>query len=489
MLNPRSDDVRSRRYDYVIVGSGAGAGTFLRGVADSGARILVIERGHFVPRQAARAGARSSFAHPEMPYREHEQWYTPRGSRLRTFACYHVGGATPFFGAALMRFDAADFTRPDAAWPIDLATLEPWYRRAETLHHVRGAPGGLPALAHGPQTSGFLDRIARGSPLSVVSNHLALKGGAGGCLKCARCDSYPCPISAKGDSETVSVRPALERENVDLLTGARVRRLVTDGSGTRVVAAEVEHGGESFLVHGDRFVLGTGTLQTPALLLRSRSASHPGGLANGSGAVGRHLMVKNVGMIFGALRRPVTDTFLKTWSLVDPRRPAGRGIAGMIQSLGRFDGEIYSALTHLPRILGRWLASHFLRCFAQTPAHPDPENRVQLTPDWRLHLTFRPNNRDAHDDTVDAGRAALRAAGSYSVFSVDATHPGGHDCGTARMGASRTDSVVDANCRTHDVDNLWIVDASVFPTQSAMNPALTIMANALRVAAHVTAHA
>jgi choline dehydrogenase-like flavoprotein len=327
-------------------------------------------------------------------------------------------------------------------------------------------------------------------------------GEEGGCILCRTCNSFPCRLGAKSDAETCGIDPAIARSNVTLRTNAPAVRLMTDPSGRRVDAVEVLHDGTPSRIEASTVIVSAGAVNSSALLLRSASDRHPQGLANSSGLVGRNYMAHLATMMQGFAPWSVNnDDFQKTVAINDfylagPGRPYP---LGQIQSQGRThplmakvvgDTWRYRGIQwkHIPLwAYDAWVA-RAVDWLAMTEDLPRPENRVTLAPDGRIRLTYRPNNVRAHSRLVDELRRVLKRLGYWSpkVFAYS-TGPRNttHQCGTMRFGVDPKTSVLDPFCRTHDVSNLFVVDASFFPSSAAVNPGLTIIAQALRAADHI----
>jgi choline dehydrogenase-like flavoprotein len=487
--------------DVVIIGSGAGGGTLAYALARRGVRVLLVERGDFVPQEEQNR-------HPDGcmggRYNPTELREFADGSRALRPAFYHVGGQTKFYGAALVRLRELDFERIDfpggvsPAWPVSYRELEPYYSQAEQIYRVHGAaaedptepvhsvPYRCPPLNHEPWIQSMVDRL-REQGLHPASLPRAIDYGPGtGCYFCTTCDGYACPSHGKMDAETACIRPALLTGHVELLTRARCRRLITDTGGGRVVSAEIERDGRTFQVRASRFVLSCGAVNSPALLLRSSNSAHPDGLANSSGLVGRHLLCQNVVlMIAGHGLKRLPPMHQKTFHINDYYRPSNqRGYPlGSIQPTGRLQFGGF----HVRLALSRGV------CFVITAEDlPDPSNRVTVTRTDTIRIDYRANNTGPLHELRKAAKGAFRRAG-YTVYGTRVAPEGGvmkptgdgHCVGTARFGSDPATSVLDPFCKTHDVDNLYVVDGSFFPSAGAMNPALTIMAQALRTADHM----
>jgi choline dehydrogenase-like flavoprotein len=509
------------RFDVIIIGSGAGGGTMAHALAGSGARILLIERGEAVPQEDANWNPVAVWK--DLRYRATEQWVGPDGEDFRPYIHYCVGGNSKFWGSVLYRLRREDFGElaheegVSPAWPIGYETLAPYYDQAERLYHVHGDAGADPtepprgpypyaAVPHAPNMARLVEGLrAEGlhpSPLPLGLRH---PGEVGGCILCATCNSFPCRLHAKGDADVCCVREAVATGAVTLRTNTVARRLLTDPAGRRVEGVEVEQGGVVSRVDAPLVVVSCGAINSAALLLRSATERHPHGLANSSGLVGRRYMAHLATMMQGfSPVRVNTDVFQKTVAINDYYL---RGLdspypLGQIQSQGRTHavmakvvGDTWRlgpiAWRHIPlRAYEAWV-SRAVDWLVMTEDLPRPENRVALAPDGRIHLQYRRNNTRAHDRLVAEMRRLLGRLGYWSprVFAhaTGATNTT-HQCGTLVFGTDPAASVLDPFCRAHDVPNLFVVDGSFFPSSAAVNPALTIIAQALRVAEHLRQH-
>jgi choline dehydrogenase-like flavoprotein len=298
-------------------------------------------------------------------------------------------------------------------------------------------------------------------------------------------------VDAKGDADVAAVRPALRAasRNVELLTNAEVTRLDTDESGRRVTSARIRHhgsGDREIEVCADRGVVSCGAANTAALLLRSTSAAHPGGLANSSDQVGRNYMA-HVTTFFLAInpRRKNEAVYQKTVGINDwyAAGPSNRYPLGNVQGLGKLHGEqAKQGKAWVPMPLLEEVTKYTLDLFIQTEDLPLSENRIALNSRGEITITRRETNLASHHELIKRMKKVVHKAGFPVTLSkslgVEATS---HQCGTARMGHDPATSVIDADLKAHDLDNLWIADSSPFPSSAAVNPALTVAALALRL--------
>jgi choline dehydrogenase-like flavoprotein len=504
-------------YDIVIIGTGAGGGTIAHALAPSGARILILERGDFVPQEDENWSAAAVWK--DLRYRTPELWLDAGGSEFRPYMHYNVGGNTKFWGSVLYRLRREDFQAlphedgVSPAWPIDYETLAPFYDRAEQLYRVRGAVGDDPTepprgpypfspVPHAPGmarlATGLRELGLHPSPLPLG---LLNPGEPAGCRLCNTCNSFVCRIHAKSDTDVIAVRPATAHPNVTLWTGAFARRLFSDARGRKVEAVELERNGALERVSATTVIVSCGAVNSAALLLRSASATHPDGLANSSGLVGRRYMAHLATMLEGVHWKKNADEFQKTLAINDFYLAGATAPypLGNIQSQGRthpimakVTGDSWSykgiGMGWIPQwAYGEWV-SRATDWLAMTEDLPDPDNRVRVTPDGRIALEYRPNNTRAHAELVEQLQTILRRLGYWSPKAF--AHYAGarnttHQCGTLVFGTDPRASVLDPFCRAHDVENLFVVDASFFPSSAAVNPGLTIAAQALRVADHI----
>ncbi len=487
--------------DIIIIGSGMGGATLAAALAPSGRRILILERGTRLEASPEARDAAAIFGRGH--FRPDEEWLDGTGRPFNPGNYYHVGGNSKFYGAVLMRYRAEDFTPmrhmggTTPGWPISYADLEPWYQEAEQLYQVRGELGDDPSEpAHSghypfkpvPDEPAIADFRGRLKSVGLHPSSLPLGVDIERWLKHGKTpwDAFPDTCGGKMDAETVGLAHALQHPNVRLKTGARVTRLVAEAG--RVTAVEVMREGRAERLTAPLVVLSAGAVMSAALLLASADAAHPTGLANRSDQVGRNFMNHNLSAVL-ALHpfRANPSVYQKTVQVNDFYLTGGPGGAplGNVQLLGKISGPILASDTPIPGPLAGWIARHSVDILAMSEDLPNPDSRVTLKGD-QVVLDWKRSNWEAHLALVAVLKKKLRKAGYPIVLSraFDRRTPS-HQCGTARMGADPATSVVEANCRSHDLENLYIVDASVLPTSAAVNPALTIAALALRTAAHI----
>ncbi len=507
----------STHYDIIIIGTGPGGGTLAYKLAPSGKKILLLERGGYLPREKDNWNSRTVFI--ENRYKAKETWQDKNGNTFHPGIHYNVGGNSKVYGAALLRMRAQDFGEIkhyggiSPEWPICYDDFEPYYTQAEHLYHVHGnrgedptepkasAPYRYPALSHEPRIQQLHDDWKKHGykpfhlPVGVMLNEQQPAKGA--CIRCNTCDGFPCLVNAKADSQTVCVDPALQYPNVTMLTHALVTRLETSGSGREVTGVVVEHNGQTETYQADVVVVSCGAINSAALLLKSANDRHPNGLANSSGMVGRHYMCHNNSAMLAISKRPNPTVFQKTIGLNDFYfSSADWGYPmGHISMIGKQDFEMLKlgAPPFAPRLALDVAAKHSLDFWMTSEDLPDPNNRVLVGKDGGITLAYTENNLEAHRRLAAKLKSMLNHLGcedhllpTHLYFGKKISIAGtAHQCGTVRFGRDPKTSVLDVNCKAHDLDNLYVVDASFFVSSSAVNPSLTIIANALRVGEHL----
>jgi choline dehydrogenase-like flavoprotein len=506
----------SEHYDVIIIGTGAGGGTLAHRLAPSGKRILLLERGGYLRREQENWDSEEVFGKER--YLSGEEWLDKDGVPFRPHQQYFVGGNTKFYGAILFRLRERDFGEVQhyggvsPAWPISYEELEPYYTDAEELYLVHGEAGEdptdprrsgpfpYPAVSHEPRIQQLHDDlVATGHrpfhlPVGVDLNESNPE--AGRCVRCDRFDGFPCLTDGKADAHVLCVRPALEHENVTLVRHAKVERLETDASGRSVTEVVVERKGDRETYSGDVVVVSCGAVNSAALLLRSASDRHPNGLANASDVVGRNYMAHINSGVIAISQTPNPTKFQKTlgvndyyWGAEDSELPLGH-----IQMLGKSDRNILRAGApwFAPGQVLDYMAKHAIDFWLTTEDLPHPDNRVTVGRDGQITLAKTYHNVEPHKRLLGKLKGLLghlgmeRSIQSKTILDQRIPLAGvAHQCGTVRFGTDPAESALDVNCKAHDLDNLYVVDTSFFPSSSAVNPALTAMANAMRVGDHL----
>lgn len=489
--------------DIVIIGSGIGGSTVAAGLAATGAEILILEAGEHIRDRPENRDQRAIFQRGY--FRPKEVWYEADGAAFNPGNYYNVGGNSKFFGAVLSRYRREDFAEirhregVSPAWPFAYDELEPWYGRAEQMYKVRGVLGedptepvhssayAYPPVADEPAIAEVRERLKRRGlhpfslPLGVDIDRWLSKAKT-------PWDAHPNADDGKMDAETAALSAALGYSNVRLQTGSPVIRLDTAPDG-RIARITYRKNGESITVSPRLVILSAGAVQSSVLLLRSASDRYPRGLANSSDQVGRNFMNHNASAVIGI--SPTyrnTSIYQKTFGFNDFYLSDGQGgpPLGNIQLLGRVSAKVLKGtLPNIPEwVLGK-VTRHAIDFYAMSEDVPNPESRVMIDGD-RIVLQWRRSNWEAHLALVARLKEILRSIGFPVVLSrpFDKRTPS-HQCGTVRIGTDPRSAPLDPYCRAHDHPNLFVVDASFLPTSAAVNPALTVASQALRVADHI----
>jgi choline dehydrogenase-like flavoprotein len=508
------------KYDVIIIGSGAGGGTLAHHLAPSGKSILILERGDWLRREPENWSAEEVFV--KNRYVSSDIWHDKNGNPFQPGVHYFVGGATKMYGAALYRLRQEDFGELkhhdgiSPAWPIAYEDMEPYYTRAEQMYQVHGARGEdpteppasapypFPAVSHEPRIQQLHDDLARAgyhpfhAPCGILLNEQNMPFSA--CIRCKDCDGFPCLVHAKSDAEVLAVRPALQYPNVTLLTRAMVVKLNTNPTGKAVTEVVVERNGARETYQGGIVVVSAGAANSAKLLLLSANDTHPNGLANGSDQVGRNYMYHNSQAVLAISREPNPTKYQKTLGLNDFyfRTDGFEFPLGNIQMVGKSQGPMYKGERPLETALApRWtldtLAQHAVDFWLSTEDLPRPENRVTVDRQGTITLNYTPTNQLPKQKLYETLKSMLNHLDMHehliprNLYMKNEIGIGGvaHQAGTCRFGKDAKTAVLDTNCKAHEVDNLYVVDTSFFPSIGAVNPALTAMANALRVGDHL----
>jgi choline dehydrogenase-like flavoprotein len=504
------------RFDVIIIGSGAGGGTLALKLAPSGLRVLILERGEYLRREKDNWNADAVFN--QQRYTADERWLDKAGRPFRPGAHYYVGGATKFYGAALLRFRAGDFGEVrhhggvSPAWPIAYDDLEPYYTQAEQLYRVHGrhgidpteppagAPYPFPPVSHEARVAELEEDFKRLGlhpfplPMGVMLDESDPETSR--CIRCSTCDGFPCLVDAKADAHTICIRAALAYPNVSLETGAFVTRLETGPGGRSVREVVVARDGGEERYAANVVIVSAGAVNSAALLLRSANDDHPNGLANGSDVVGRHYMAHNNSAMIAVSKRKNPTVFQKTLGVNDYYYKSDDFDypLGHFQMLGKSEAaEFKGDAKFAPGFALERLAEHALDFWLTSEDLPDPNNRVTVGAGGQISLSYTENNLEGHRRLLAKLKDLLAHAGCETHLIPNELYLGkkipiagvAHQNGTIRFGTDPRTSALDVNCKAHEVDNLYVVDGSFFVSSTAVNPALTIMANALRVGDHL----
>ena len=511
-----------KHVEVLIIGSGAGGGTLARCLAEAGREVLVLERGDWLPREPQNWEPEAVFQQGR--YVSTDLWKDKHGKTFQPGSHYFVGGASKMYGAAHFRFRERDFEEMvhvdglSPAWPVRYGDFEPYYTKAEAMYHVHGlrgedppeppasGPYPHPPVAHEPRMQQLVDVFSQAGlhpfhmPVGVNLTENDLPQSA--CVKCNRCDGYPCVLTAKGDGEAMGIRPALAAagSRMSLLTRSMVKQLKTDASGRRIASVLVERDGELLELSADLVVVSCGAANSAKLLLMSANDHHPRGLANSSDQVGRNYMFHYSKAVVAVTHEPNPTVFQKTpavndWYFGDANFDFPMG---HVQLTGKTNGAMMKGYKpRLTALAPSWsmdkIAAHSMDFWLQTEDLPLAQNRVTVDGQGPIPLNSTATNVRASEELQHRLESVLdknygvhhfaeREIYFGSAMGIEAV---GHQAGTCRFGDDPRTSVLDVNCKAHDLDNLYVVDTSFMPSISAVNPSLTAIANAIRVSEHL----
>ncbi len=505
-------------FDIIIIGTGAGGGALAQRLAPSGKRILILERGTFLPQEKENWDTEAVFI--QNRYHTDEVWQDSEGKPLHPQTAYWVGGNTKVYGAALFRLRERDFEKVQhedgisPEWPLKYLDYHSYYDEAELLYQAHGLRGSdpteppsempypWPPVSNEPRIQELQDELADGGyhpfpcPVGIKLNELVRWQSQ--CIRCDTCDGFPCLLEAKSDADNNCIRPIFGLPNVTLLTGAYVNRLITNASGTEITGVEVEFdGGQRQETYSASIVVvACGAINSAALLLRSASTSCPRGLANSSDLMGRNFMFHKAAIVLSIGLKPNPSKYMKTVAVndfyfgeKDYPYPMGN-----IQLVGSFKWEMMQgeAPPLTPDFILKTMKTRSVPWWLTTEDLPSHENRVQWVND-RVQLDYTPNNEKAYQRLITRWQKVLKEVDGSHTYVPDEFYLKkaiplegvGHQNGTCRFGTDPKTSVLNLDCRAHDIDNLYVVDGSFFPSCGAVNPSLTIIANALRVGDHL----
>tara|TARA_Y100001968_G_C19445638_1_gene765237 strand:- start:1121 stop:2698 length:1578 start_codon:yes stop_codon:yes gene_type:complete len=510
--------IDDHHYDCIVIGSGAGGATVASELSRQGKWVLLLERGVQLPLEEQNVKDVDLFKktryHPP-----NEKWFGTDGDPFSPQTTYALGGNTKIWGAVLQRMREKDFEEfslqegISASWPINYEDLEGYYNKAETLFKVHG-------ISNFDKTEPPRSKEYCFNPLSIepflesIRNALIRNGCSPYDLPLSCPDStknetnpYPsCVFFPRGDAQLFGLYEA-NRDHLEIKTNAKVLRLHVNPNGKAVKGVEVDINGDQWLFSSDLVVLAAGAINTPLILLRSKTTKHPNGLGNRSDQVGRNLMNLQMTCILQRANEPNNGSFGRSlgindyyWGDKNVDFPLGhiQSGGGVLQdALFAESPPVLSLIAKLIPDFGlRRLASRSISWWAMTEVLPDPRNRVWLD-NHQIRINYLHNNLEAHDRLVYRWLDTLNSIEkdpSTKVVSRTPTHPRGaapisvvgYACGTCRMGLDPEESVVDANGKFHEIDNLYLADASVFPSCPSIGHGLTVIALALRLAENLT---
>jgi choline dehydrogenase-like flavoprotein len=511
--NNAHDAAESAHWDAIIVGSGVGGATVGRSLALEGLSVLFLEKGAEVAGDITPSDGSSPserIAHGWWPHPVSRKMSDGSYQRFFAAAGCALGGTSIHYAAALERMDASDFEVINTAagttmpWPISYGDFVPFYQAAEALYGIDSASVEMTWQRMSDWDRALMDQMRlnglRPEPLRVAIRYDE---------QCMECIGTVCPRRCKRDARVVCLEEALKHPRCRVLDRCDVETLEADEK--RVLAVRARRDGRELTLRGRVIVLAAGAFHSPQILLRSRNDRWPNGLANRSDQVGRNLMFHTSDVIaLWAPRRlsrrarqrksiSVRDFYnrdgdrlgyVQSMSLA-----AGSGeIAGYLKNELRRRGisneVLLSLLVKVPSHIAASLFGSAGIFAAMSEDYPHPENRIMLDANEADGASFTYTITDDLKRRADRlYRELSRHVRPWRVtrISPELAMNYGHPCGTCRFGDDSSISVLDRDCRAHDLENLYVVDASFMPRSGAVNPSLTIAANALRVAPRIAA--
>jgi choline dehydrogenase-like flavoprotein len=394
--------------------------------------------------------------------------------------------------------------------------MEPYYTKAEYMYEVHGtrdedpteppasAPYPFAPVSHEPRIQKLSDDLAKAgyrpfhTPAGIMLNEANMPYSK--CVRCKDCDGFPCVVHAKADAEVSGVRPALEHPNVELVINAEVVRLVTNPQGTAVTQVVVNIEGKTEIVSANIVVSACGAANSARLLFMSANDKHPNGLANGSDQVGRNYMFHTSKAVLAISKEENHTQYQKTLGINDFYfgMDGFDHPVGSIQMVGKSQAAMFRGEKPIETLLApTWvlekLADHAIDFWLMTEDLPSPDNRITVDKNGQIKLSYTGSNEEPSNRLYAKLKSMLGSLGMHDhlvprdlYLKNDIGVAGvAHQSGTCRFGTDPKTSVLDTNCKAHELDNLYVVDTSFFPSIGAVNPALTAMANAIRVGDHL----
>ncbi|WP_319823939.1 GMC family oxidoreductase [Thalassovita sp.] len=509
-------DFAAQNWDVIVIGTGIGGGTVGRRLAERGLSVLFVEKGPNCPRTEQTALNPEMFDPPARrirgfwPGQVHAR-INGRDSRFFGPVGAGVGGSSVFYAATLERpephdlDDSPDRPHPTGGWPVSHAEYRPYFDQVEQLYAISGEADPLstipcPDLLDPPPLSAAdktLQKLWQDKGLHPYHLHSAIRRLDG----CKDCLGFKCPKRCKMDGRSAGVEPALDTGRAALLDNCEVQAL--EGDTTRITGIRVIRNGQPMTLRARTVVLAAGAFGTPRLLLASRSDVWPTGCANASGFVGRNLMFHLNELVALWPGKSTAPGVSKALGFRDLYHVGGERY-GMVQAMGiqvSYGEIVYflkmlverSALRRIPMLkeLVRIPAAIAAKLFGNAQVFvglmedlPYPENCVLLDDDpdvIRFEYTLQPELLRRRRSFRRLIRKAFRGQ-RHMFLGLQPELNFGHPCGTVRFGTNPETSVLNRDCRAHGLENLYVADASVFPTSFGVNPSLMIAANALRVA-------
>jgi choline dehydrogenase-like flavoprotein len=468
----------TQNFDAIVVGSGAGGAAAAYRLVKGGLKVLLLEKGDHLPSDGSTLDVQR-VVH-EGQFLSREAWLDRRGRSLVPEEHFNVGGKTKWYGAALLRFDQreflADADHQCAAWPLPLSDMEPYYSEAEKLLGVR-------TFDREPDLKVMLNKLAvqgrdwqaEAIPLSLAADIQSNR------IEAAHFDGFASVARLKGEADGSILDGLRGRDNFILAVNCEVQSLLSEPAAPTTITGVELSDGRRF--HAPRVFLAAGALHSPRILARYLQSADLIRALPVAAHVGRNLKLHLLTALIALSHRSMTDLIRKTVVITNERF-----VHSSVQPLG-FDSELISTLIPkwVPARVRRQIGTRAYGFFLQTEDGSDPRNRVSNPlngidrPTLDYDETRIPSASREHRSFTRAFQWALARAGFVAFTRRIGLNGTAHACGSLMCGKDASNSVVDVNGRVHGMNGLYVVDGSVLPRSSRVNPSLTIYAWGLRI--------
>ena len=512
------NDLKTKEWDVIVVGTGMGGGTIGRKLAENGLSVLFVEKGPIGYSTEGSGAINQTVSDPQgrlirgfWPEAvkadmdgEESDIYAPLGAGL--------GGSSVFYASALERFarhdidEVADLKHPTGGWPVSYDDYVPYFEEAEKLYHVCGTPDPLnpddnQTLAKPPAYSDLdAHMVERMEKVGFMPYrlHTGIKYIAG----CHECVGFKCPKLCKMDGRSAGVYPALETGNAAIIDKCTVQKLIVEQG--RVQGVSVLHENESFTLKAKQVVLAAGGYSSANILKVSANKDHADGLGNDNDLLGRNLMFHLTERM--AIWPGFKGEFTGPYKSIASRKlyRVGQDRFGLFHSMGitvsygmivsflnQYYDHSFLKKNKFFREFTRFPAAFATKLFGNAQLYstliedmPMLENRLIFNPEKPDEIRFKyVVSNELISRRKRLQKHLKKALGNFRMMFIGSKHvlEIGHPCGTARFGNDPKTSVLDPSCRVHGVENLYVADSSFMPTSGGVNPSLMIAANALRV--------
>ncbi|MGH6737044.1 MAG: GMC oxidoreductase [Methyloceanibacter sp.] len=468
------------QYDVIIIGSGAGGGSVAYKLANAGKRVLLIEKGAFLPRDASTLDVRQVFV--DGVFKNHVVWLDGKGDQFVPGEFYNVGGKTKWYGAALFRFRPVEFEAEQdyglLGWPFGYDELKPYYDEATDLLKIT-------AFKNEPELQALLDKIITADPgwqlhpLPLGLSHDIINHPE----EAKHFDGFASPSGLKSDSERNLIDHIRDRPNFTLLAGDPVSELVSAPGDPRTIVGVTCADGSTY--EAETTVLAAGAMTSPRIL---QDHLHASGLALPCGdLVGANFKMHINSAVLGFSPFKDHDVLRKTAVLYNDKFPHSS-----MQCLGWIDPELLAvqAPPLTPGFIDKFLGTRAIGFWATTEDSSSPQNRIISggpggKPIMDYSLDRIPHAVKEHHALIDAWIERLLAAGLLGVDKYMGMAGTAHALGSLVTGTDPKTSVVDPHGKVHGMERLYVGDGSPLPRASRVNPSLTIYAWGLRLGDHL----